>query len=92
VGQVKLLDTDVLSSLVKRDVPERVHSEVRGMAIVFTSAVNLAEILHGLERLGSPAMRELYESRVFPYLVVLPFDESAAHRYGRLRATLEAQG
>jgi len=89
---MRLLDTDVLSSLVRQRVPDGVRAGLEGAAVLYTSAVNLAEVRYGIEKAGSQRLSELYEVHVFPFVVVLPFDDAAAEQYGRVRAELEARG
>ncbi len=90
--QMKVLDTDVLSAIVKPNPPRRLQWEISQLSEVHTTAVTLGEILYGLEKFGSVRLRRLYEQKVFPFLIVLPFDEEAAHHYGELRAVLEERG
>jgi len=89
---VRLLDTDIISALTDARVSARMHPRLDSSEPVYTSAINLAEILYGLQKRPSENLRELYETMVFPRLVVLPFGEQAAQRYAELRALLEARG
>lgn len=91
-----LLDTDILSNLLKR-VPST--SLIAKLASVpqgqqFTSSITLGELVYGAYRLegrGGVLLKRL-ENTLLPNLPVLPFDVAAARRYGELRAHLEGQG
>lgn len=91
-----LLDTDILSNLLKR-TPSTVL--ISKLALVppeqqFTSSITLGELTYGARRLGSPGavLLERLEQTLLPNLPVLPFDVAAAHSYGDVRAELERLG
>ena len=89
---MRLLDTDTLSALVRPTVPARVVRNMQALARAYTSAVNVAEILFGIEKRNSERLRRSYDNLVFPRVTVLPFDQAAARHYGCLRAELERAG
>jgi len=90
-----LLDTDILSNLMKR---APASSLVMRLARVppedqFTSSVTLGELLYGAHRsTRTAALLERIEETLLPELPILPFDSGAARRYGELRAELERRG
>lgn len=91
-----LLDTDILSNLLRRR-PSMVL--IRRLATVppeeqATSSITLGELLYGAHRLGAqvPGLLNRIEQDLLPNLAVLPFDVGAARRYGELRAELERRG
>jgi tRNA(fMet)-specific endonuclease VapC len=91
-----LLDTDVLSNLLR---PAPSTALVSRLASVppeqqFTSAVTLGELVYGAHRLKerTRALLERLDETLLPNLPVLPFDASAARRYGEVRAELERRG
>lgn len=90
-----LLDTDVLSNLMKR---APASSLVTRLARVqpeeqFTSSVTLGELLYGAHRSSRiAALLQRIEETLVAELPVLPFDAAAARRYGELRAELERRG
>jgi len=89
----EVLDTDTLSAIVKPIRPARLQREVAGRNAFWTTAANMAEIWHGLQRdPGSGRLFAEYQLRVFPLLTVLPFDDACAELYGRVRADLERTG
>jgi len=91
-----LLDTDILSNLVKR-VPST--ALIAKLASVppeqqFTSSITLGELVYGAHRLpaGAGLLLERLDRTLPPNLPVLPFDVAAARRYGEVRAELEHRG
>ena len=91
-----LLDTDVLSNLLKRAPSMALITKLAAVPAEwqFTSGITLGELLYGARRRGPLADTLLaqIESRLLPELPVLPFDASAARRYGAIRCELEQRG
>ena len=90
-----LLDTDVLSNLMKRVPAGELVTRLARVAPEeqFTSSVTLGELLYGAHRSGrSAALLEKIQAVVPAELPVLPFDAAAARRYGEIRAELEGRG
>lgn len=88
-----LLDTDVISATLRPRpnlaVIRRLASLAAGDA--FTSAITLGELVFGASRVGrGDLMERILELPLV--LPVLPFDESAAVRFGHLKAELERAG
>jgi tRNA(fMet)-specific endonuclease VapC len=90
-----LLDTDILSNLMKRAPASAL---VARLALVppedqSTSSVTLGELLYGAHRSSrTAALLKRIEETLLPELPVLPFDAAAARRYGEIRAELEQRG
>ncbi len=90
-----LLDTDTLSALTR---PAPSPALLMRMATTApedrtTSSVTLAELLFGAHRTGSRSAEYLSRIRgALPATPFVPFDDSAAEEYGRLRAHLEGRG
>jgi len=94
-----LFDTDILSWLARKRRPEGLMPRLAATPIAaqFTTAVNVAEIYHGIFRMeddgGSrESLLEFFDGQVFPRLTILPFEREDARAYGRLKATLERKG
>ncbi len=94
-----LFDTDILSWLARKRRPEGLMPRLAATPIAaqFTTAVNVAEIYHGIFRMASEngsreTLLELFDGQVFPRLTILPFEREDARAYGRLKATLERKG
>jgi tRNA(fMet)-specific endonuclease VapC len=91
---VYCFDTDVLSAVLRRDPPLRL---IRRLASVpaeqqFTTAITLGELLYGADKRASPRLSDRVRDLVRSLVGILPFDETAAERYGPLRADLERAG
>ncbi|MCY3912228.1 MAG: PIN domain-containing protein [Chloroflexi bacterium] len=91
-----LLDTDVLSNLLKRAPSLALITKLAAVPAEwqFTSTITLGELLYGARRRGPLADHLLaqIESRLLPELPVVPFDAAAARRYGEIRSELEQRG
>jgi tRNA(fMet)-specific endonuclease VapC len=91
-----LLDTDILSNLMKRAPSSALVAKVAQVPPEhqFTSSITLGEVVYGAHRLRerTAALLERIEDTLRPNLPVLPFDASAAERYGEIRAEMERRG
>ena len=90
-----LLDTDILSNLMKRAPASALVARLARVPPEdqFTSSVTLGELLYGAHRSSrTAALLERIEETLLPELPVLPFDAAAARRYGEIRADLERRG
>ena len=91
-----LLDTDILSNLLKRTPSMALIAKLASVPVEqkFTSSVTLGELIYGAHRLGprSQMLLERLDDVLRPNLPILPFDTAAARRYGEVRADLERRG
>ena len=90
-----LLDTDVLSNLMKRAPASALVARLARVPPEdqSTSSVTLGELLYGVHRSShTAALLKRIEGTLMPELPILPFDAAAARRYGELRAELERRG
>ena len=89
-----LLDTDILSNLMKRRPSVRLQARVASVPAEaqFSSSITLGELMFGAKKKGSSRLVREVEDRVASYLPMLPFDADAARRYGDIRAELERRG
>lgn len=91
-----LLDTDILSNLLRRTPSTSLIARLASVPQEeqFTSSITLGELVYGAYRLRerTHALLEKLEESLLPNLPVLPFDSSAAIRYGEVRAELERRG
>lgn len=86
-----VVDTNVVSELMRPEPNESVRrwTITQPGAELFTTAITLAEILYGIERLPSGQRKEVLRStatEVFATFAdrVLPFDAKAAEHYSRI--------
>lgn len=91
-----LLDTDVLSNLMRRSPSGVLVSKVASVPPEhqFTSSITLGELMYGAHRLKdrTAALVQKIEATLLPNLHVLPFGAVAARHYGELRAEMERRG
>lgn len=91
-----LLDTDILSNLMKRSPSSALVAKVAQVPPEqqFTSSITLGELVYGAHRLRerTAILMEKIDNILVPNLPVLAFDTSAARRYGEIRAELERLG
>jgi tRNA(fMet)-specific endonuclease VapC len=90
-----LLDTNVLSEVIKKRPEPKVLARLREIAAysVFTSVVCVTELRYGARRRpGAEALWERIAREVLSRVEVLPLGESEALRAGDLLADLEAAG
>jgi toxin FitB len=95
-----LLDTNVISELVKAAPDQAVVAYVGGLApeTAFTAAVCEAEIRYGLARMADGRKREQLTTRMTAFFdtgfpdQVLQFDRACAAVYGEIRHGREAAG
>jgi predicted nucleic acid-binding protein len=95
-----LLDTNVISELVKAQPDGAVFAYVEGLApeTVFTAAICEAEICYGLSRMAPGRRREALIARMAVFFEnglpnqVLRFDRVCAAVYGEIRYGREAIG
>lgn len=95
-----LLDTNVISELVKSEPNQAVVAYVGGLApdTVFTAAVCEAEIRYGLARMADGRRRDELIARMTAFFEtgfpdqVLQFDRACAAVYGEIRHGREAAG
>ena len=95
-----LLDTNVISELVKAEPDGAVLAYVAGLAweTVFTAAVCEAEIRYGLARMTPGRKRDDLIARITVFFdtgfrdQILPFDRLCAALYGEIRHAREAAG
>jgi predicted nucleic acid-binding protein len=92
-----LIDTNVLSELMKPKPTAQVTAFLRSMSGLHLSVITLHEIAYGVERAQDPARRAKLTawlgqlSQQFAERII-PVDGGIAERAGRLRATAEALG
>jgi tRNA(fMet)-specific endonuclease VapC len=90
---VKLLvDTNVCIAILNRDERVRPHLARHAPSQLRMSTITLAELRFGIAK-SAQARRATANLRLLlSKISVVPFDEAATLRYGRLRALLERRG
>ena len=90
-----LLDTDILSNLMKRSPSPPLMAKIASVPPQrqHTSSITLGELIYGANRLRRGPSKLLSQiDEIVANLSVLPFDAVAAKLYGEVRAQLESQG
>lgn len=91
-----VFDTDVLSNALRRGSPSRIRERFGRLPIdlQFTTSISIGELVYGafIHPTRTGELLAAIDDFVTRNLRVLAFDEAAAHRYGEVRAELEARG
>jgi tRNA(fMet)-specific endonuclease VapC len=88
-----MLDTHVAIEMIRRSPPRllaRLAAHLLGEVLV--SAISVAELYHGAAKSQHAVQNESALLELLAMIEIVPFDQSAAQVYGRVRATLEKQG
>ena len=88
-----LLDTNIFSYWMRGDLRLIQKIKCYSPSELSLSTITLAEIYYGIAK--SPVKkkeRRLKIERIKSHLEIYPFNESAALKYGEIRASLERQG
>ena len=87
-------DTDVVSAVLGRKPPLHLIRRLASLPAEkqFTTAITVGELLYGNVTRNSAQLTARVRAVILSAAEVLPFDESAAHISGSLRADLEARG
>ena len=86
-----MLDTNIISFLMRRQPGVTARLAGVGVEQVCISAVTAGEVYYGLAKRPSES-RTRAVSQLFQLLRVLPWDDRVAVTYGQVRAQLVAQG
>jgi len=88
-----LVDTDTCIYIIKKR-PLWVFDKFQTLSMgqVCISSVTLAELEYGVKKSQAQKKNQLALEEFILPLSVMPFDKSAAHYYGEIRATLERKG
>jgi len=89
-----LLDTNVCIELIRGRSSATFLARLRRRKIgsVGISAITLAELQFGVARSSDPDRNRIALAEFVAPLSIVPFDDSAASAYGRLRAELQRTG
>jgi tRNA(fMet)-specific endonuclease VapC len=87
---MNLLDTDHCIAILRKklDLRERVSPDEE----LATTAISVAELTHGANRSTHKEDNLARLEVLLSALIILPFDEAAARRFGALKAELENRG
>lgn len=88
-----LLDTNICVLLIRQKSPQ-ILTKLTGHSIteIGLSSLTVAELQYGVQKSSQPIQNQQALDQFLLPLTSIPFDEQDALAYGRIRATLEAQG
>jgi tRNA(fMet)-specific endonuclease VapC len=88
-----LLDTNIASYIIKRNVPEgRRRLRRHAMSDIAISSITEGELSYGVSLKPSAIRLGVVVEEFLLRVTILPWDSLAAREYGQLRATLEQAG
>ena len=87
-----MLDTNVVSQLIRKHPSVVSRVTAAPMAALCISAVTEGELLFGLAKRPAATQLQAAVTEFLKRVDVKPWDSNAAKHYGALRASMEAQG
>lgn len=87
---MKILDSDHWIALLRGTLDLR--GRVAANEELAITAISVGELVYGAERSNRPAEKLLELDTLLATIVIVPYDDIAAHRFGRLKMMLEQRG
>ena len=90
-----IFDTDIYTNVMRRIPSEKLLDRLKKVPRrdQFTTTITIAEVYYGLMKASNrKKLLKLFESVLLPRATILPFDFSAAKKYGEIRSFLEKRG
>ncbi len=87
---VKILDSDHWVALLRGQL--RLENWISPTDELAITAISVGELTHGAHKSAHPAKNLARLDVLLATITILPFDESAARRFGLLKASLEQAG
>lgn len=88
-----MLDTNIcIFAIKKRPEGVLVHLKSHTPEEICISSVTYGELCHGVEKSQAVMRNRLALTMFLSHIAILPFDDSAAQEYGKVRAALEKNG
>jgi len=90
---VYLLDTNIISYWMRGNLKLIEKIKIASPSDLSLSTITLGEIYYGIEKSPDKKKERRFKiERIQSQLEIYPFDESAAKKYGQIRAKLERSG
>jgi predicted nucleic acid-binding protein len=92
---VFIFDTDIYTNVMRKAPSETLLNRLKKVPRrdQFTTTITIAEVYYGIMKASNrPRLLKLFEDVLLPRATILPFDFSAAKKYGEIRSFLEKQG
>jgi len=90
-----IFDTDIYTNVLRKIPSETLLSRLKKLPRrdQFTTTITIGEVYYGLMKASNKTrLLKLFEDVLLPRTTILPFDFSAAKKYGEIRSFLEKQG
>ncbi len=90
-----IFDTDIFTNVMRKIPSETLLNRLKKVPRrdQFTTTITIGEVYYGLMKASNRTrLLELFETVLLPRATILPFDFSAAKKYGEIRSFLEIQG
>ncbi len=90
-----IFDTDVYTNVMRKIPSETLLNRLKRVPRrdQFTTTITIGEVYYGLMKASNKTrLLKLFEDVLLPRATILPFDFSAAKKYGEIRSFLEKQG
>ena len=90
-----IFDTDIYTNVMRKVPSETLLNRLKKVPRrdQFTTTITIAEVYYGVMKASNrPKLLKLFENVLLPRATILPFDFSAAKKYGDIRSFLEKQG
>ena len=90
-----IFDTDIYTNVMRKAPSETLLNRLKKVPRrdQFTTTITIAEVYYGIMKASNrPRLLKLFEDVLLPRATILPFDFSAAKKYGEIRSFLEKQG
>ena len=90
-----IFDTDIYTNVMRKVPSETLLNRLKKVPRrdQFTTTITIAEVYYGVMKASNrPRLLKLFEDVLLPRATILPFDFSAAKKYGEIRSFLEKKG
>ena len=90
-----IFDTDIYTNVMRKAPSETLLNRLKEVPRrdQFTTTITIAEVYYGLVKASNRTrLLKLFEDVLLPRATILPFDFSAAKKYGDIRSFLERHG
>ncbi len=90
-----IFDTDIYTNVMRNTPSEKLLNRLKRLPRrdQFTTTITIAEVYYGIMKASNRArLHRVFEDVLLPRATILPFDFSAAKKYGDIRSVLEKQG
>ncbi len=90
-----IFDTDIYTNVMRKMPSEKLLNRLNKLPRrdQFTTTITISEVYYGLMKASNRTrLQKIFEEVLLPRATILPFNFSAAKKYGAIRSFLEKQG